>query len=172
MEVIKMAKKQYRVEVTATDENIAALKAANIDFTLYEVNEVKRESGSFASGSNFATVELLLKEVNEIDTTDYTAQQLKNYCAGLQRELYGKPMEKVVKVDTIKNYINKEDPNDKVNESIQMFINGDEDTTETTTNMTSQRVSQGNNAFSYYGSIKPNFNGLFGANHYNDDDDY
>ena len=80
--------------------------------------------------------------------------------------------EKVVKVDTIKNYINKEDPNDKVNESIQMFINGDEDTTETTTNMTSQRVSQGNNAFSYYGSIKPNFNGLFGANHYNDDDDY
>ena len=80
--------------------------------------------------------------------------------------------EKVVKVDTIKNYINKEDPHDKVNESIQMFINGDEDTTETTTNMTSHRVSQGNNAFSYYGSIKPNFNGLFGANHYNDDDDY
>lgn len=93
-----MAKKQYQIEIKATDTNITALKAANIDFTLYEVNEVKRESGSFASGSNFATVELLLKEVNEIDTTDYTAQQLKNYCAGLQKDLYNKPMEKIVKL--------------------------------------------------------------------------
>lgn len=93
-----MAKKQYKIEVTATATNIAALKAANIDFTLYEVNEVKRESGSFASGSNFATTELLLKPVAEIDTTDYTGQQLKNYCARLQKDLYNKPMEKIVKL--------------------------------------------------------------------------
>ena len=93
-----MAKKEYKIEVTATTENIAALKAANIDFALYEVNEVKKCSESFASGSNFATTELLLKLVNEIDTTDYTAQQLKNYCAGLQKDLYNKPMEKIVKL--------------------------------------------------------------------------
>ena len=91
-------KKQYKIEATATAENIAALKAANIDFTLYEVNEVKRCSDSFANGSNFATTELLLKEVTEIDTTDYEEQELKNYCAGLQRNLYGKSMEKVVKL--------------------------------------------------------------------------
>ena len=78
--------------------------------------------------------------------------------------------DKVIKVETIKNYINKED-NDKANESIQMFINGDDDITETTTNITSQRVSQGN-VFSYYGSVKPNFNGFFNGNQYNDDDDY
>ena len=78
--------------------NEKLLHHINIDYKLYEVNEVKRESGSFANGSNFATVELLLKEVNEIDTTDYTAQQLKNYCAGLQKDLYNKPMEKIVKL--------------------------------------------------------------------------
>ena len=82
-----MAKKQYRIEVVATTENIAALKAANIDFTLYEVNEVKRCSDSFASGSNFATRELLLKPVTEIDTTDYKEQELKNYTANLSRNI-------------------------------------------------------------------------------------
>ena len=82
-----MAKKQYKIEVSATDENIAALKAANIDFTLYEVNEVKRCSDSFASGSNFATRELLLKPVTEIDTTDYKEQELKNYTANLSRNI-------------------------------------------------------------------------------------
>ena len=92
-----MAKKQYRVEINnVTAEVLTALEGLN--YKLYEVNEVKRESGSFASGSNFATTELLLKEVNEIDTTDYTAQQLKNYCAGLQKDLYNKPMEKIVKL--------------------------------------------------------------------------
>ena len=82
-----MAKKQYKIEVTATAENIAALKAANIDFTLYEVNEVKRCSDSFASGSNFATRELLLKPVTEIDTTDYKEQELKNYTSNLSRNI-------------------------------------------------------------------------------------
>lgn len=92
-----MAKKQYRVEINnVTAEVLQALEGLN--YKLYEVNEVKRESGSFASGSNFATTELLLKEVNEIDTTDYTAQQLKNYCAGLQKDLYNKPMEKIVRL--------------------------------------------------------------------------
>ena len=82
-----MAKKQCRIEIEATDTNITALKAANIDFTLYEVNEVKRESGSFASGSNFATVELLLKEVDKIDDNQYDPQELKNYTANLTRDI-------------------------------------------------------------------------------------
>ena len=91
--------KKYRIEIdNPTTEVLAKLKAANIDFTLYEVNEVKRCSDSFASGSNFATRELLLKPVTEIDTTEYEEQALKNYCAGLQRNLYGKSMEKVVKL--------------------------------------------------------------------------
>ena len=80
-------KKSYRIEITATAENIAALKAANIDFTLYEANEVKRESGSFASGSNFATTELLLKPVETIDDKEYDPQQLKNYTANLTRDI-------------------------------------------------------------------------------------
>lgn len=90
-------KKQYRIEITATAENIAALKAANIDFTLYEVNEVKRESGSFASGSNFATTELLLKSVNEIDDKEYDQQELKNYTANLTRDI-PHVMEKIVRL--------------------------------------------------------------------------
>ena len=93
-----MAKKQYRIEIAATAENIAALKAANIDFTLCEVNIVKEGSGDFANGSNFGFKEIILKPVTEMDDSDYTDQQLKNYCAGLQRELYGKPMEKIVKL--------------------------------------------------------------------------
>lgn len=93
-----MAKKEYKIEVVATTENIAALKAANIDFTLYEVNEVKRESGSFASGSNFAATEIILRPVTEMDDSDYTDQQVKNHCAELQKNLYGKPMEKIVKL--------------------------------------------------------------------------
>ena len=92
-----MAKKQYKIEVTATAENIAALKAANIDFTLYEVNEVKRCSDSFASGSNFATRELLLKPVTEIDTTDYKEQALKNYTSNLSRNI-PHVMEKIVRL--------------------------------------------------------------------------
>lgn len=80
-------KKSYKIEVPATAENKAALEAANIDFTLYEANEVKRESGSFASGSNFATTELLLKPVETIDDKEYDPQQLKNYTANLTRDI-------------------------------------------------------------------------------------
>ena len=80
--------KKYRIEIdNPTTEVLAALKAANIDFTLFEVNEVKRESGSFASGSNFATVELVLKEVDKIDDNQYDPQTLKNYTANLTRNL-------------------------------------------------------------------------------------
>ena len=92
-------KKQYKIEVTATAENIAALKAANIDFTLYEVNEVRKASESFACGSNFKTTELILKPVEEMDTADYDVQTLKNESSNLQRNLYGKSMEKIVKLD-------------------------------------------------------------------------
>ena len=79
--------KRYRIEVTATAENIAALKAANIDFTLYEVNKLKHESDSFAGGSNFATTQIILRPVKEIDTTDYKEQELKNYTANLSRNI-------------------------------------------------------------------------------------
>ena len=92
-----MAKKQYKIEATATSENIAKLKEAGVDFKLYEVNEVKRESGSFASGSNFATVELVLKEVDKIDDKEYDPQTLKNYTANLTRNL-PHVMEKIVKL--------------------------------------------------------------------------
>ena len=92
-----MAKKEYRIEVAATTENIAALKAANIDFALYEVNEVKRCSESFASTSNFATRELLLKPVTEVDTTDYEEQKLKNYTSNLTRNI-PYVMEKIVRL--------------------------------------------------------------------------
>ena len=81
-----MAKKQYRVEINnPTAEVLQALEGLN--YKLYEVNEVKRESGSFASGSNFATTELLLKEVNEIDDKEYDPQTLKNYTANLTRNI-------------------------------------------------------------------------------------
>ena len=81
-----MAKKQYRVEINnVTAEVLQALEGLN--YKLYEVNEVKRESGSFASGSNFATTELLLKEVNEIDDKEYDPQELRNYTANLTRDI-------------------------------------------------------------------------------------
>ena len=81
-----MAKKQYRVEINnPTAEVLQALEGLN--YKLYEVNEVKRESGSFASGSNFATTELLLKPVNAIDDKEYDPQELKNYTANLTRNI-------------------------------------------------------------------------------------
>lgn len=81
-----MTKKQYRVEINnPTAEVLQALEGLN--YKLYEVNEVKRESGSFASGSNFATTELLLKEVNEIDDKEYDPQELRNYTANLTRDI-------------------------------------------------------------------------------------
>ena len=90
-------KKSYQIEVPATAENITALTNAKIDFTLLEVNEVRRSSESFACGSNFKTTELILKPVEEMDTAEYTDQQLKNYCAGLQKNL-PHVMTKVVKL--------------------------------------------------------------------------
>ena len=92
-----MAKKAYKIEVTATDENITALKAANIDFTLYEANVVRKSSESFACGSNFAATEIILKPVEEIDTTDYKEQELKNYTANLTRNI-PHVMEKIVRL--------------------------------------------------------------------------
>ena len=82
-----MAKKQYRIGIEATDTNITALKAANIDFTLYEVNKLKHESDSFAGGSNFATTQIILRPVEEMDTTDYKEQEIKNYTANLSRNI-------------------------------------------------------------------------------------
>ena len=61
-----MAKKQYKIEATATAENIAKLKEAGVEFILYEANEVKKESDSFAGGSNFATTQIILKPVEEV----------------------------------------------------------------------------------------------------------
>ena len=90
-------KKQYKIEATATAENIAALKETDIDFTLYEVNKLKHESDSFAGGSNFATTQIILKPVNEIDDKEYKEQELKNYIANLSRNI-PYVMEKIVKL--------------------------------------------------------------------------
>ena len=90
--------KKYRIEIdNPTTEVLAALKAANIDFTLYEANVVRKSSESFACGSNFATTELILKPVIELDTTEYEEQALKNYTANLSRNL-PYTMEKIVKL--------------------------------------------------------------------------
>ena len=80
-------KKSYQIEVPATAENIAKLKEAGVEFILYEANVVRKSSESFACGSNFATTELLLKEVNEIDDKEYDPQQLRNYTANLTRNI-------------------------------------------------------------------------------------
>ena len=83
-----MAKKQYRVEINnVTTEVLAELKNASVDFILYEVNKLKHESDSFAGGSNFATTQIILKPVEEMDTTDYKEQEIKNYTANLSRNI-------------------------------------------------------------------------------------
>ena len=92
-----MAKKQYRIEIEATDTNITALKNANIDFTLYEANVVRKSSESFACGSNFKASEIILNPVEEMDTTDYKEQDLKNHAANLSRNI-PHIMEKIVKL--------------------------------------------------------------------------
>lgn len=92
-----MAKKQYRIEVSATEANVSALKAANIDFTLYEVNEVRKSSESFACRANFDTVEILLNPVDTIDTKDYAKHLLENHCVELQKTMPHK-MKKIVKL--------------------------------------------------------------------------
>lgn len=90
-------KKSYKIEVPATAENKAALEAAKIDFTLYEVNEVRKSSESFACRANFDTVEILLNPVDTIDTKDYAKQSLENHCSELQKKMPYK-MEKIVKL--------------------------------------------------------------------------
>ena len=83
-----MTKKQYRVEINnVTTEVLAELKNASVDFILYEVNKLKHESDSFAGGSNFATTQIILRPVKEIDTTDYKEQELKNYTSNLSRNI-------------------------------------------------------------------------------------
>lgn len=90
-------KKSYKIEVPATAENKAALEAANIDFTLYEVNEVRKSSESFACRANFDTVEILLNPVDTIDTKDYAKHLLENHCVELQKTMPYK-MKKIVKL--------------------------------------------------------------------------
>lgn len=90
-------KKSYKIEVPATAENKAALEAANIDFTLYEVNEVRKSSESFACRANFDTVEILLNPVDTIDTKDYAKHLLENHCVELQKTMPHK-MKKIVKL--------------------------------------------------------------------------
>ncbi len=93
-----MAKKQYKIEITDVNANtLTALQGANISFKLYEVNEVRKSSESFACGSNFATTELLLKPVETIDDKEYDPQELKNYTAKLSRNI-PHVMEKIVKL--------------------------------------------------------------------------
>ena len=88
--------KKYRIETdNPTAEVLTALEGLN--YKLYEVNEVKKCSESFASGSNFATTELLLKSVNEIDDKDYEEQELKNYTSNLSRNI-PHVMEKIVRL--------------------------------------------------------------------------
>ena len=90
-------KKSYKIEINDVNaEVLAALEGLN--YKLYEVNEVKTGSGDFASGANFHFKELILNPVQSMDTTDYDEQLLQNHCAKLQKNLYGKPMEKIVKL--------------------------------------------------------------------------
>ena len=78
--------KRYRIEIdNPTAEVLQALEGVN--YKLYEVNEVRKSSESFASGSNFATTELILKPVIELDTTEYEEQALKNYTSNLSRNI-------------------------------------------------------------------------------------
>ena len=93
-----MAKKQYRIGIDeVTTDTLTALQNANIDYKLYEVNEIRKSSESFACGSNFATTELLLKSVETIDNKEYKEQELKNYTANLSRNI-PHVMEKIVKL--------------------------------------------------------------------------
>ena len=90
--------KKYKIEINNVNaEALTALKNAGVEFTLYEVNKLKHESDSFAGGSNFATTQIILRPVKEIDTTDYEEQKLKNYTAELSRNV-PYVMEKVVKL--------------------------------------------------------------------------
>lgn len=92
-----MAKKQYKIEIDEiTTDILTALEGVN--YKLYEVNTVKQGRSDFANRANFDFEEIILKSVTEIDDAEYTDQQLKNYCAGLQKNLYGKPMTKEVRL--------------------------------------------------------------------------
>ena len=90
--------KKYKIEINNVNaEVLTALKNAGVEFILYEVNKLKHESDSFAGGSNFATTQIILRPVKEIDTTDYSPQQLKNHAANLSRNI-PYVMEKIVKL--------------------------------------------------------------------------
>ena len=94
-----MAKKQYRIEVEATTTNIAALKAANIDFTLCEVNEGNEGPAKFHHRPNYKSKEVILNPVEEMDTTEYTEQQLAEHYASLEKKLTcSNLIEKVVRL--------------------------------------------------------------------------
>ena len=80
-------KKSYKIEVPATAGNIAALDAASIDYTLYEVNEVRNGSDVFAHHSNFKFTELLLNPVETIDNTEYTKDELANHAGKLLKNM-------------------------------------------------------------------------------------
>lgn len=82
-----MAKLQYRIEVEGTSENIAALKAAGVEFKLLEVNEVLQGCDVFARTPNFKFTEIILNPVEEVDATEYTDQQLKNKAGQLLKNL-------------------------------------------------------------------------------------
>ena len=80
--------KKYKIEINNVNaEVLTALKNAGVEFILYEVNKLKHESDSFAGGSNFATTQIILRPVTEIDTTDYKEQELKNYTSNLSRNI-------------------------------------------------------------------------------------
>ena len=81
-----MAKKQYKIEISnVTAEVLAALEG--IDYKLYEVNEVNKGSSVFAHHSNFKFTELLLNPVTELDTAEYTKDELANHCGKLLRNM-------------------------------------------------------------------------------------
>ena len=82
-----MAKLQYRIEAEGTSENIAALKAAGVEFKLYEVNEVNKGCDVFAHHSNFKFTELLLNPVKAIDDTEYTKDELANHTGKLLKNM-------------------------------------------------------------------------------------
>ena len=83
-----MAKKQYKIEIDeVTTDILTALQNANINYKLYEVNEVNKGSDVFAHTSNFAFTEIILNPVTEMDTTEYTDQELKNHTGKLLRNM-------------------------------------------------------------------------------------
>ena len=83
-----MAKKQYKIEIDeVTTDILTALQNANINYKLFEVNEVNKGSDVFAHHSNFKFTELLLNPVDAIDDAEYTKNELQNHCGKLLRNM-------------------------------------------------------------------------------------